>query len=57
MRRGLLLAGQSPLGDKMEEAGKLNGYSNSVYLIFFKCNWEDNQMVKAMNDKKVNDAE
>jgi len=48
---------QSPLGEKMEEAGKLNVYSNSVYLIFFKCNWEDNQMVKAMNDKKVNDAE
>ena len=52
-----LTSGQSPLGSKLEEAGKLNGYSNTIYLIFFKCNWEDNQMVKAMNDKKVNDAE
>jgi hypothetical protein len=52
-----LTSEQSPLGSKLEVAGKLNGYSNSVYLIFFKCNWEDNQMVKAMNDKKVNDAE
>src|SRR5262249_598692 len=29
----------------------------TVYLNFFKCNWEDNQLVKAMNDKKVNDLE
>jgi hypothetical protein len=53
----LLTVSQTPLGEKMETAGKLNGYMNSVYLAFFKCNWEDNQMVKAMNDKKVNDLE
>lgn len=47
----------SPLGAKMEAADKLNKHINSVFLAFFKCNWEDNQMVKAMNDKKVIDME
>jgi len=47
----------SPLGSKMEAADKLNKHINTVFLSFFKCNWEDNQMVKAMNDKKVNDME
>jgi hypothetical protein len=53
----ILTTDQGPLGAKLEEAGKLNAYTNTVYFIFFKCNWEDNQMVKAMNDKKVNDVE
>jgi hypothetical protein len=48
---------KSVLGDKMDAATRLNQYSNALYLAFFKCNWEDNQMVKAMNDKKVNDIE
>ena len=48
---------KSALGDKMQAAGRLNEYRNAAYLAFFKCNWEDNQMVKAMNDKKVNDIE
>jgi hypothetical protein len=47
----------SPLGAKMETAGKLSSYINTVFISFFKCNWEDNQMVKAMNAKKVNDME
>lgn len=52
-----LTVSQTPLGAKMETAGKLNSYINMIYLAFFKCNWEDNQLVKAMNDKKVNDIE
>jgi hypothetical protein len=48
---------KSALGEKMEMAGKLNGYVNKVYLAFFKCNWEDGQMVKAMNDNKISDVE
>ena len=47
----------SPLGSKLETAARLDKYVNSVYIAFFKCNWEDNQMVKAMNDKKLNDME
>jgi hypothetical protein len=48
---------KSTLGTKMEKAGELDKYINSVYLLFFKCNWEDNQIVQAMNNKKVNDIE
>src|SRR5258708_34984599 len=52
-----LTTGKNALGDKMETAGKLNTYINSIYIIFFKCNWMDGQMVQAMNDKKVNEVE
>lgn len=48
---------QSALGNKLETAGKLNDYSNALFLIFFKCNWMDKEMVTAMNNKKVNDVE
>ena len=47
----------TPLGAKMETASKLDKHINTVYIAFFKCNWEDQQMVKAMNDKKLNDME
>ena len=52
-----LVSEKSPLSEKMETAGKLNRYINNVYLAFFKSNWEDGQMVTAMNNKKVNDVE
>ena len=52
-----LIEDKSPLSSKMEMAGNLNHYMNNVYLVFFKCNWEDNQMVAAMNNKKLNDIE
>jgi hypothetical protein len=48
---------QSALGTKLETAGKLNDYSNALFLIFFKCNWMDKELVTAMNNKKVNDVE
>jgi hypothetical protein len=48
---------KSALGSKMEVAGTLNHYTNQVYLLFFKCNWQDQEIVKAMNNKKVNDIE
>jgi hypothetical protein len=47
----------SKLEDKLATADKLDKHINMVYIAFFKCNWEDNQMVKAMNDKKLNDME
>lgn len=52
-----LIDEKTPLTEKMEVAGNLNRYINSVYLIFFKCNWEDSKLVEAMNAKKVNDVE
>ena len=45
------------LGQKMNIAGKLNHYRNQVYLVFFKCNWQDGEIVKAINAKKVNGVE
>jgi hypothetical protein len=48
---------KNALSDKMETAGKLNTYINAIYIIFFKCNYMDGQMVQAMNNKKVNDVE
>jgi hypothetical protein len=45
------------LDNKLELAGKLNDYTNAVFLIFFKCNWQDMEMTTAMNNKKVNDVE
>ncbi|HLK29138.1 MAG TPA: hypothetical protein VKT28_11215 [Puia sp.] len=52
-----LIEDKTPLTSKMETAGKLNKYINNVYLPFFKCNWEDNQITTAMNNKKVNNLE
>ncbi len=52
-----VVEGHSELSDKMEVAGKLNHYQNNVYLIFFKCNWEDGELTKALNSHKLNDAE
>ncbi|HEV2480014.1 MAG TPA: hypothetical protein VGS79_10115 [Puia sp.] len=53
----MLSKDESPLGAKMQAADHLDKYVNTVFLAFFKCNWEDNQMVKAMNDKKTGDME
>ncbi len=45
------------LSEKMGVAGKLNHYKNQVYLLFFKCNWQDGEITKAINEKKVKDLE
>jgi hypothetical protein len=52
-----LIDGSSELSNKMAEAGKLNHYNNKIFLVFFKCNWQDGEIVKAINAKKVNDIE
>ncbi|MDB5209647.1 MAG: hypothetical protein JWQ30_474 [Sediminibacterium sp.] len=52
-----LIDSQDELGEKMDKAGKLNHYVNQVYMVFFKANFQDAEMVKYMNDKKVNDIE
>jgi hypothetical protein len=48
---------KSELGLKMDVAAKLNQYTNDVFLVFFKSNWQDGMMTEAMNNKKVNDIE
>lgn len=48
---------KSELGEKLGVAGKLNKYKNDVYLIFFKCFWQDGEITKAMNAGKITEAE
>jgi hypothetical protein len=45
------------LKDKMGMADKVSDYCDGLYIIFFKCNWEDGQLFKALNAHKLNDAE
>jgi predicted DNA-binding protein len=45
------------LDEKMEKANKVTHYVNQVFLVFFKSNFQDAQLVKNMNDNKVNDME
>ncbi|HLX90071.1 MAG TPA: hypothetical protein VKR32_00225 [Puia sp.] len=52
-----LIEDQNPLAEKIKTAGKLDKYVNAVYLLFYKCNWEDQQIVRAMNNKKVDNLE
>ena len=52
-----LIETKDDLSEKLSVAGKINHYSDNLFIIFFKCNWEDEQMIKAYNNKKVNDAE
>ncbi len=44
-------------GEKLGVAGKLNRYKNDVYLVFFKCYWQDGEIVKVMNAGKITEAE
>jgi hypothetical protein len=48
---------KTELGDKMETSNKLSAYRNKVYLIFYKCNWEDNQLTDLVNQKNVTKIE
>ena len=48
---------KTELGDKMAAAGRLAKYRDKVFLLFYKCNWEDNQLVEAMNQKNVSKME
>src|SRR5450631_994317 len=52
-----LVDSKNDLSDKMGTAGKLNSYTDKIYIIFFKCNWEDGQLFNALNAHKLNDAE
>ncbi|HEY4935869.1 MAG TPA: hypothetical protein VII44_04780 [Puia sp.] len=52
-----LVNSKNELTDKMGTAGKVNSYTDKIYIIFFKCNWEDGQLFNALNAHKLNDAE
>ena len=48
-----LVDNKSELGEKMDESGKITKYRNKVYLLFFKCNWQDNQLNDAITKKNL----
>lgn len=52
-----LIEEKTELGDKMAATNRLNDYRNKVYLIFYKCNWEDNQLTDFVNQKNVTKIE
>ncbi|MEP6952403.1 MAG: hypothetical protein ABI863_24130 [Ginsengibacter sp.] len=52
-----IIESKDELSDKLEQTGKLTHYKNDVYLIFFKCNWQDGEIIKAMNAGKITEAE
>jgi hypothetical protein len=44
---------KTELNEKMEATNKLGKYRNKIYLLFFKCNWEDGQLTLACNQKDL----
>ncbi len=52
-----VIASKSELEGKLETASKLNHYHNQVYLLFFKCYWQDGKLRDALATKKVTDIE
>jgi len=52
-----LIDTKDELEEKLNEAGNLNVYRNKLFLIFFKCNWQDGEIVKAMNSGKITTVE
>jgi len=41
----------------MAATGREAKYHDKVYLLFYKCNWEDNQLTEAINQKNVTKIE
>jgi len=52
-----IISEKSELADKMQAADNVGEYRDKVYLLFFKCNWEDGQLVEAINQKNVTKIE
>jgi hypothetical protein len=52
-----LISQKTELGEKMEATSKENKYHDKVYLLFYKCNWEDGQLTEAVNQKNVTKIE
>ncbi|TAE70289.1 MAG: hypothetical protein EAY68_02905 [Bacteroidetes bacterium] len=52
-----IIESKSELSEKMEKVGALNQYHDKIYLLFFKCNWQDAKLVEAISNKKVTEIE
>ncbi|QNA44569.1 LIC11966 family surface protein [Lacibacter sediminis] len=53
----LVDGGTDEFAEKMKKAGDVVEYRNTVYLLFFKCNWQWNELNKAIKTNKVTDIE
>ncbi len=47
----------SEQAEKQKKANEVIHYRNSLYLLFFKCNWQWGELLKAIDNKKVNEIE
>lgn len=52
-----LVSEHTELSDKMEQTGKVSRYHDKLYLLFYKCNWEENQLTQVVNEKNVTKIE
>lgn len=52
-----LIESNSELSNILNESGELSHYVNKIYLTFFKCNWQDGEVTKALNSGKLVEAE
>lgn len=52
-----LIKEKTDQGEKQRKAVEVVNYRNDVYLIFFKCNWQWGELIKALDSKKVNAVE
>lgn len=48
---------KTDLGEKMKQTDRLGKYRDKVYLLFYKCNWEDGQLIEALNQNNATKAE
>ncbi|HEY2727847.1 MAG TPA: hypothetical protein VGI61_11775, partial [Parafilimonas sp.] len=52
-----LIDAKDEVSENMEIISKINHYRDQVYLVFFKCNWQDGEITNALNAKKLTGLE
>jgi hypothetical protein len=52
-----IVSQETELGQKMAATGRETKYHDKVYLLFYKCHWEDDQLTQAVNQKNVTKIE
>jgi hypothetical protein len=52
-----LVETKNELGEKMASASQVSRYCDRIYILFFKCNWEDGQLFNALNSHQLSEAE
>ena len=52
-----LIDTKDAVSENMEAIAKINHYRDQLYLIFYKCNWQDGEITDAINAKKLTGLE